>query len=64
MGLIEDHLRDKRLLWLQELESIRDQFEELAHNLQQEEWAPGALTFLLTYFFPPPQHFSHKVCGC
>lgn len=37
MGLIEDHLRDKRLLWLQELESIRDQFEELAHNLQQEE---------------------------
>ena len=46
MGLIEDRLRDKRLLWLQELESIRDQFEELAHNLQQEEWAPGALIFL------------------
>ena len=37
MVVIEDKLRSDHLVWLQEVEAVRDQFQRMAHNIKKEE---------------------------
>jgi hypothetical protein len=37
MVVIEDKLRSEHLMWLQEVEAVREQFQRMAHSIKKEE---------------------------
>ena len=37
MVAIEDKLRSDHLIWLQEVEAVREQFQRMAYNIKKEE---------------------------
>lgn len=43
MAQIEDHFREGHLMWLQQVEQVRDQFQELADQIQHKEYSPFSL---------------------
>lgn len=38
MSEIEDHFREDHLMWLQQVEEVREQFQELADDMQHKEY--------------------------